>query len=88
MDFAFRDLIVKIIEISQDDLTAFSEDRSDHVQHLGQVFERCRKYGITLNPNKSIFEVDEGKLLGQVISKEGVTVDPLRIEYIQQIHMP
>jgi hypothetical protein len=34
MDFAFRDLIGKIIEIYQDDLKYFPKTRSDHVRHL------------------------------------------------------
>jgi hypothetical protein len=57
MDFSFRDLIQKIIEIYQDDLTVISKDRKDHLSHLRIVFERCRKYGISLNPKKSIFVI-------------------------------
>jgi hypothetical protein len=39
MDFSFRDLIQKIIEIYQDDLTIVSKDRKDHLSHLRIVFE-------------------------------------------------
>ena len=46
MDYAFRDLIQKIIEIYQDDLTVVSKERKDHLSHLRTVFERCREYGI------------------------------------------
>jgi hypothetical protein len=76
MDFAFRVLIQKIIEIYQDDLTVVSKDRKDHLSHLRIVFERCRKYGISLNPKKSVFGIDEGKLLGHMDSKGGVSIDP------------
>jgi len=48
MDFAFRDLIHKIIEIYQDDLTVVSKERRDHISHLIIVFEICRKYGRSL----------------------------------------
>jgi hypothetical protein len=58
MDFSFKELMGKIIEIYQDDLTVFSKERSDHIGHLRQVFERCRKYGISLNPTSSILGVD------------------------------
>ena len=50
MDYAFKELIGKIIEIYQDDLTVFSKERLDHIAHLIKVFERCRMYGISLNP--------------------------------------
>lgn len=62
---------IKIIEIYEDDFIVFSKERGDHVQHLRKVFERCRKYGISLNPKKFVLGVDEGRLLRHVISKEG-----------------
>jgi hypothetical protein len=77
-------LIGKIIEIYQDDLTVVSKERNAHIQHLRKVFERCRKYGISLNPKKSIFGIDKGKLLGHVVSKDGISVDPTRIESIKK----
>ena len=88
MDYAFKELIGKIIEIYQDDLTVFSKERSSHIGHLEQVFERCRKYGISLNPAKSVLGIDEGKLLGHIISKDGVKIDPERIEAIRKIPLP
>ena len=85
VDYAFKELIGKIIEIYQDDLTVFSKERPSHIGHLKQVFERCRKYGISLNPAKSVFGIDEGKLLGHIISKDGVKIDLERIEAIKKI---
>ena len=38
MDYAFKELIGKITEIYQDDLTVFSKERSSHVSNLKQVF--------------------------------------------------
>ena len=88
MDYAFKGIRGKFIEIYQDDLTVFSKDTSDHISHLKQVFERCRKFGISLNPAKSIFGVSEGKLLGHIITKDGVKVDPQRVEAIKQVPLP
>ena len=51
MDFSFKELIGKIIEIYQDDLTILSKEISDDISHLRQVFIRCQKYGISLNPS-------------------------------------
>jgi len=52
------------------------------------VFEKCRKYGVSLNPKKSLFAMDEGKLLGHIISKDGICIDLARVEAIQQIDLP
>jgi hypothetical protein len=88
MDYAFRGPIVKLIEIYQDDLTVFSKDGKIHINHLKQVFERCREFGISLNPAKSVFGVTKGKLLGHIISKDGVKLDPERVEAIGKVPLP
>jgi hypothetical protein len=85
MDFSFRDLIEKIIEIYQDDLTVVSKERNAHISHLRMIFECCRKYGISLNPKKSIFGIDKGNLLGHMVSEEGISIDPERVESIKNI---
>ena len=76
MDAAFRGLINHSIVVYLDDVTVFSKNRSDHISHLCKVLERCRKFGISLNPKKTIFAVIEGILIGFVVSKEGIMIDP------------
>jgi hypothetical protein len=88
MDYAFRGLIGKLIEIYQDDLTVFSKDGKTHINHLKQVLDRCREFGISLNPAKLVFGVTERKLLGHIISKDGVKLDPKRVEAINKIPFP
>lgn len=68
MDITFKDLIGKCIIIYMDDLTIFSKRRGDYVSDLCKVFQRCREFGVSLNPKKCIFGVTEGKLLGHIIS--------------------
>ena len=41
-----------------------------------------------LNPKKALFGLQEGKLLGHIISEEGIKIDPKRIEAILQISYP
>jgi hypothetical protein len=69
-------------------LTFFPKERSDHTRHLRQVFERCQKYGISLNPAKSILGVDKGKLLGLIIAKDRVKMDLERVEPINKVPLP
>jgi hypothetical protein len=85
MDVAFRGLINKCVVVYLDDVTVYSKNREEHIQHLTQIFERCRKYGISLNPKKTIFGVEEGKLLGHIISQAGIHIDPERVKSITQI---
>jgi hypothetical protein len=45
----------------------------------------CRKYGIYLNPAKSIFGVSSGKLLGHVVFDSGINIDPERLRAIHNL---
>ena len=71
-----------------DDLAAHSRKRMDHPGHLRQIFERCRFYKIRLNPNKCVFAVTSGRLLGFIVSREGIRVDPFKVEAILRLPPP
>jgi hypothetical protein len=88
MDIAFRGLIKKCVVVYLDDITVYSKNQEDHVPNLKAIFERCRQYGISLNPKKSIFATEEGTLLGFVISSKGIIIDLGRIEAIKAIVFP
>lgn len=85
MDIAFTKEIHDFLVVYLDDLTAFSKSDQEHLEHLRQVFTICRKYGISLNPKKSLFGLEEGKILGHIISKDGIRIDPDRIQAILQV---
>jgi hypothetical protein len=71
-----------------DDLTVFSKSDEDHLIHLKQTFEKCRRFGLSLNPKKSHFAMKEGKLLGHIVSQDGIRIDPKRVEAIDTITIP
>jgi ribonuclease HI len=88
MDIAFVGEKDRFMVIYLDDITVFSTSDDEHLQHLKQTFEKCRRYGISLNPKKSHFSMEEGKLLGHIVSPEGIKIDPERVKAIQQIDIP
>jgi hypothetical protein len=88
MDIAFRGLINQSIVVYLDDVTVFSKNKNDHLTHLRAVLLRCRKYGISLNPKKSIFAVEQGKLLGFIVSSDGMIIDPERTQVIAKLPPP
>ena len=88
MDIAFADEIDKFVVIYMDDITVYSRFVKDHIRHLERVFIKCRKYGIPLNSRKSNFSLEEGKLLGHIISKEGIRIDPDRVKGILKVEEP
>ena len=88
MDIDFSEEKDKFVVIYLDDITIFSKSDDQHLQHLKRFFLKCRKFGISLNPKKSNFALEEGKLLGRIISKGGIKIDPQRVDAIQKITIP
>ena len=56
--------------------------RKDHLHHLRLCLERCHAARLSFNPAKCAFGVTSGTLLGHIVSKEGIAVDPGKIEAI------
>ena len=88
MDIAFVGEQDKFLVVYLDDITVFSKNDDEHIEHLRRTFEKCRRYGLSLNPQKYLFALDEGKLLGHIVTKDGVKIDPKRVEVINSIPLP
>jgi hypothetical protein len=88
MDIAFIGEKDKFVVIYLDDITVFSKIDEEHHCHLKRVFLKCRRFGLSLNPKKSLFSMQKGKLLGHIVSAEGVRIDPDRVEAIQALSLP
>jgi hypothetical protein len=88
MDIAFIEEKDQFIVIYLDDITVFSRIDKEHRCHLKRVFLKCRRFGLSLNPRKSLFSMQEGMLLGHIISTVGVRIDPNRVEAIQSLSLP
>jgi hypothetical protein len=52
MEITFANEKENFIVIYLDDITVYSDSNEQHLEHLKKVFHKCRKYGISLNPNK------------------------------------
>ena len=55
MDIAFVGEKDKFVVIYLDDITVFSQSDDEHLKHLRQTFQNSRKFGLSLNPKKSLF---------------------------------
>jgi hypothetical protein len=55
MDITFIGERDKFVFIYLDDLIVFSKSDEEHLVHLKQTFEKCHRFGLSLNPKKSHF---------------------------------
>ena len=49
---------------------------------------RVEKYSLRLNPKKCVFRVTSGKMLGYIISQNGIKVDPNKAKAIREMPVP
>ena len=75
----FHNMMHKEIEVHVDDMIAKSQGEDDHVINLRKLFERLRKFQLKLNPAKCTFWATSEKLLGFVVSKKGIEIDPDKV---------
>ncbi|XP_077217943.1 uncharacterized protein LOC143852446 [Tasmannia lanceolata] len=83
-----HDLIHKDVEVYVDDMIIKAKTQVDNVQVLRRFFERISKYMLLRNLNKCVFGVTSGKLLGFLVSRRGIEVDPAKVKAIQEMQPP
>ena len=66
MDIAFEGERDRFVVAYLDDITMLSKSDKVHLTHLRQAFDKCRKYDLSLNTKKSLFAMEEGRLLGHM----------------------
>lgn len=84
----FHNMIHKEVEVYVDDMMIKSETREGHFEALEKFLEGVVKYNLRLNPKKCVFGVTSGKLLGFVVSKDGIKVDPDKVKAIREMPAP
>ncbi|XP_070016565.1 uncharacterized protein [Nicotiana sylvestris] len=88
MTTIFHDMIHKEIEVYMDDVIIKSNKVKDHMEDLRKFFNRLRSYNLKLNPAKCAFGVPAGKLLGFIVSRRGIELDPSKVKAIQELPPP
>src|SRR3954469_21030123 len=80
MTILFHDMMHKEVEVYVDDMIAKSKNEEDHIHNLTKLFQCLRKFQLRLTPIKCTFGVYSGKLLGFIVSKRGIEVDPDKVK--------
>jgi hypothetical protein len=62
-----------------DDVVIKTENSENFIEDLQLVFNSLRRYRWKLNPEKCVFGVPTGKLLGFIVSHRGIEANPEKI---------
>ena len=81
----FGDLIGRTVEAYVDDIVVKSKRANHLVANLEQTFAKLRANGIKLNPEKCVFGVPRGMLLGFIVFERGIEANPEKISAIMRM---
>jgi hypothetical protein len=71
-----------------DDVVVKTRNSNTLIADLEETFASLREYRWKLNPNKCIFGVSSGKLLGFIINHRGIEANPEKISTITSMKAP
>jgi hypothetical protein len=85
MQHVFGDHIGRTIEAYVDDIVVKTRKADDLVSDLRVAFDCLRANGVKLNPEKCVFEVPQGMLLGYIVSQQGIKPNPEKVTTLERL---
>ena len=82
MNRVFSPYLDKFVIVFIDDILVYSSSPKEHAEHLRTILQILRERQLYAKFSKCQFWLDKVAFLGHVISAEGVSVDPQKIEAI------
>ena len=71
-----------------DDIIVYGGDFEECLNNLEAILQRCIEKNLVLNWEKCYFMVNQGIVLGHIISSRGIEVDKAKIELISKLSPP
>jgi hypothetical protein len=88
MSKTFGDLIRDMAEVYVDDIVVNTKRGSTLVEDLNLVFDKLQETRTKLNPEKCVFGVSAGKLLGFLVLHRGIEANLEKIKAIETMRPP
>ena len=84
----FSDMVGQFLEVFMDDFSVFGSSFNHCLQNLTKVLKRCIEMNLVLSWEKSHFMVQEGIVLGHIVSARGIEVDKAKVDIISKLPPP
>lgn len=88
MNWIFKPFLDKFIIVFFDDILVYFKSPKEHERHLRIVLQTLREHQLYGNFSKFEFWLNQVTFLGHVISKEGIQVDPSKVEVVKRWPRP
>jgi hypothetical protein len=84
MNGVFREYLDKFIIVFLDDILVYSKSKEENEKHLRMVLQVLRENQLYAKLRKCSFYQKQIHYLGHIITKDGIAVDPEKIEAIRE----
>uniref|UniRef100_A0A2N9III7 Reverse transcriptase n=1 Tax=Fagus sylvatica TaxID=28930 RepID=A0A2N9III7_FAGSY len=88
MNRVFQPYLDQFVVVFIDDILIYSKSLEEHEQHLRVVLQTLRDHKLYAKLKKCEFWLESVAFLGHVISKDGILVDPKKVEAIVDWERP
>jgi hypothetical protein len=85
MQHVFEDHMRRTVEAYIDDIVVKTRKADGLVNDLHVAFDCLRANRVKLNPEKCVFEVPRGMLLGYIISQRGIEPNPEKVAALDRM---
>nr|GEX30775.1 RNA-directed DNA polymerase homolog [Tanacetum cinerariifolium] len=82
MNRVFHEFLDKFVIVFIDDIIVFSKSKEEHEDHLRTVLQTLRQEKLYAKFSKCEFWLSSMAFLGHIVSAEGITMDPAKVEAI------
>jgi hypothetical protein len=83
MNHVFHPFLHHFVLVFFDDILIYRKTWTDHLTHVDQVLYLLSQHQLFLKQSKCAFGASEVEYLGHLVGKDGVRVDPKKIEAMQ-----
>jgi hypothetical protein len=88
MNSVFMNELDKFVVVFIDDILIYSKSEAEHAKHLRIVLQRLIDHKLYAKFSKCEFWLDSVKFLGHTISKDGISVDPSKVQEVMDWKPP
>jgi len=83
-----REYLDHFVVVYLDDILIYSKSKEEHIEHVRKVMKTLLDAQLQAKLSKCEFHKDRVEFLGFVISKEGISMDPKKVQTIQEWKSP
>jgi hypothetical protein len=78
----------KFVVVFVDDILICSKSEAEHAKHLRTVLQQLRDHKLYAKFSKCEFWLDSVKFMGHTISKDGISMDPSKVQEVMDWKPP